>query len=144
MDFCSMYCLVSYDKLYNKIHEINDNINAEHEIHHLKAGIVPAVADFKITNTLVFSVKKTKDACVNVELPVNIYCTEHKPIKETADKMKDAADDIILFAIMPSDKCHKDCEGSVLALSPMFAVALCKLSAAASFSPAALPPIKED
>lgn len=143
-NICSMYCLVSYDKLYNQIREVDDDINIEHEIHHLKAGIVPVVKDFSISNSLVFSVKGSKDSCVDIEMPVTIYCAEHKPIKEAADKMGDNAKDIMLFAIMPSSECHHKCEGEAIALSPMLAVALCRLSDASHFSPAMLPPIKAD
>jgi hypothetical protein len=139
-----MYCLVSFDKLYNKIRDINDDINIEHEINHLKAGIVPMVKDYAISNAMVFQVNKGKDSNVDVEIPVTIFCSEHKPIHETATKMGDSAHDIMLFAVMPSDKCHKDCEGNIIALSPMLSVALCKLSDAVQFTPAALPPIKAD
>lgn len=144
LDFCCKYCLVAYDKLVNQIKGINDDIDVDHEIHHLKAGIVPEVKDYSIHNSLVFSVQDRKGNETQVSMPVTIYCTKHKPIKEIVESMGDSANDIMLMAVMLPEKYYETEEGEVMALAPAFAMSVCRLSHATHFSPANIPAINKE
>ena len=144
LDFCCKYCLVAYDKLVNQIKGINDDIDVDHEIHHLKAGIVPEVKDYSIHNSLVFSVQDRKGNETQVSMPVTIYCTKHKPIKEIVESMGDSANDIMLMAVMLPEKYYETEEGEVMALAPAFAMSVCRLSHATHFSPASIPAINKE
>jgi hypothetical protein len=135
---------VAYDKLVNQIKGINDDIDVDHEIHHLKAGIVPEVKDYSIHNSLVFSVQDRKGNETQVSMPVTIYCTKHKPIKEIVESMGDSANDIMLMAVMLPEKYYETEEGEVMALAPAFAMSVCRLSHATHFSPASIPAINKE
>ena len=105
---------------------------------------MPEVKDYSIHNSLVFSVQDRKGNEMQVSMPVTIYCTKHKPIKEIVESMGDSANDIMLMAVMLPEKYYETEEGEVMALAPAFAMSVCRLSHATHFSPASIPAINKE